>query len=171
MAAGTLTMNCFRANLGRHRLWLGLASLAIAHSRAVCGATAAETTITKIDQVRALTRDEAAQGRAVSLKGIVIGEADSHNQAFVVLDESGSLYLHGPPNEVSALARGDIVEIKGVTDPGDFAPIVVARSVVLRGRTAVPAPRYVEVEDLYGGSLDAQWIEVKARYPQRGGRH
>ena len=122
--------------------------------------TATETAITTVSEVRALSREEAAQGLAVHLEGVVIGEAEPDGIAFVLLDESDGLYLHGPPEHVARLQRGDRIEIEGITDPGGFAPFVIVHQISHRGEAPIPEPIRVNVEDLYGGGLDGQWVEV-----------
>ncbi|HEX9783882.1 MAG TPA: hypothetical protein VGA56_14260 [Opitutaceae bacterium] len=118
--------------------------------------TATETAITTVSEVRALSREEAAQGLAVHLEGVVIGEAESDGIAFVLLDESDGLYLHGPPEHVARLQRDDRIEIEGITDPKNFAPFVIVHQISHRGETPIPEPIRVNVKDLYRDGLDDQ---------------
>jgi len=78
----------------------------------------------------------------------------------VIWDETAPIYLLGPTNLFSEIRRGDLLEAVGVTDPGEFAPIVrVARARKI-GSAPPPAAKPVTFEELLSGRLDAHWVEV-----------
>lgn len=123
-------------------------------------ALAADPLLTTAAQVRALSEEEAGRARSVRLRGVYMGEADPEGIAFVIQDETEGIYVQGPADVVAAMTRGDLLEIDGVTDPGGFAPYVVARNVAKIGRGALPEPVRVSLDELGAGHMDAKWIEV-----------
>lgn len=124
-------------------------------------ATSAENAVlTTAAQVRALTEDEARRALPVRLRGVFVGEADPEGIAFVIQDESEGIYVQGPAHLVAGLGSGDLLEIEGITDPGGFAPYVVARHVRKVGRSPLPEPIRLSLDELGAGHMDAKWIEV-----------
>jgi signal transduction histidine kinase/DNA-binding response OmpR family regulator len=79
-----------------------------------------------------------------------------------VADATGSIYvslIHAP---AVRLKPGDLVELTGVSGPGQFAPIVERAEARLIGSSHLPpaAPR-VSLTRLLTGSEDGQWVEVE----------
>jgi len=116
--------------------------------------------LTNAAQVRALTEAEAAQHRLVRLRGVAIGEAEPEREAFAIQDETAGIYFKGPAALVAEIRRGDVVEVEGVTDPGEFAPFVMMKALRKLGTSSIPEPRRVDFEQLITGQLDAQWVEL-----------
>ena len=48
----------------------------------------------------------------------------------------------------------------GVSDKGDYAPIVKASAIRVLGKAPLPVPRRVSLDQLFTGLEDSQWIEV-----------
>ncbi|HYD82557.1 MAG TPA: sensor histidine kinase, partial [Opitutus sp.] len=124
------------------------------------GALPPDALLTTAAQVRGLTEEEARREIPVRLRGVFMGEADPEGIAFVIQDETEGIYIQGPADLVASVTRGDLLEIEGVTDPGGFAPYVVARSVTKVGRGEIPEPIQVSIDELGAGHMDAKWIEV-----------
>ena len=116
--------------------------------------------LTTIAQVRALSEQEARRGVPVRLRGVFIGEADPEGIAFVIADGAEGLYVQGPARLVAELARGDLLEITGQSDPGGFAPYVVAKDIRRIGTAPVPAPTRLTLDELNTGGVDAKWVEI-----------
>ena len=112
------------------------------------------------DQVRALTRSDAAMHIPVRLRGIVLGDVEPEGEAVALQDETARIRVQGPPSEVSQIRRGDVVEIDGTSDPGEFSPLVRLGSWRKLGTGVVPAPRAVTLDQVITGRPDAQWIQV-----------
>jgi hypothetical protein len=90
----------------------------------------------------------------------VLGEAEPEGRALVILDDTEGIYLSSRTALAEGIERGDVVEAEGVSDPGGFAPCVALRRLVKVGSGRIPEPRRVTFEELLGGRLDAQWVEV-----------
>lgn len=116
--------------------------------------------LTTIAQVRALSEQEARRGLPVRLRGVFLGGADPAGIAFVIADQTEGLYVQGPAPLVADLVRGDLLEITGQSDPGGFAPYVVARDIRKIGSAPVPAPTRLTLDELNTGGVDAKWVEI-----------
>jgi hypothetical protein len=61
--------------------------------------------------------------------------------SFTIADQTEGIYLVGPLALAGKFNRGDLVEVEGVTDPGGFAPFVLARAERKVGQAEIPSPR------------------------------
>jgi signal transduction histidine kinase len=117
--------------------------------------------LTNAVQIRNLTADEAKQPLPVRLRGVVVTEAGPYgNLAVVIADATAGIYVLGPTNSFSGVHRRDLLEVEGVTDPGEFAPIVRMKSFRQLGTAPVSEPQEVTYEQMIAGSLDGQPVEV-----------
>lgn len=116
--------------------------------------------LTNAAQIRSLTAAQAAQAAPVHLRGVVICEADPRPRAVVLADQTAGIYLLAENNLFAACHRKDLLDIEGVTDPGQFAPIVKVHAVRKLGTGPIPAARRVSYQDLITGALDGQWVEI-----------
>ncbi len=125
------------------------------------GAAALDNVLTNAAQIRDLTQAEATQRLPALVRGIVVTEAGPPgNLAVVIADDTAGIYVLATTNTFANVRRGDLLEIDGVTDPGEFAPIIRAKSVRRLGSRPVPEPREVTFEQMIAGSLDGQPVEV-----------
>src|ERR1039458_2881800 len=58
------------------------------------------------------------------------------------------------------LQPGQLVEIEGQTGAGEYAPIVIPRSVKVLGEGTLPTAKPVSLEQLVSGREDSQFVEV-----------
>lgn len=117
--------------------------------------------LTTAVQIRNLTFAEASRGLPVQMRGVVITEAGPYgNHAVVVADETADIYVLGPKNSFSQIRRGDSLEIEGVTDPGEFAPIIRMKSIHHLGAGTLPKPLAVTFDQMIAGALDGQFVEI-----------
>ena len=65
-----------------------------------------------------------------------------------------------PPDGTIPPAVGQLLEIEGRTDPGDFSPVVFASNAVFLGQVAMPEPIQPAWDQLMNGSLDAEYVEI-----------
>lgn len=107
-------------------------------------------------QVRSLTPQQAGAHLPVRLKGVVTyWEIYSR----FVQDETAGIYLRESTN-LPAVTPGQMVEVEGVTSPGEYAPIIIPISVKPAGEGNMPAARPVSVEELLTGQQDSQFVEL-----------
>lgn len=115
--------------------------------------------ITRAAGVRALRPEEAGRHLPVVIRGVV---TTANSVSCVVQDASGPVYV-APLDEGWARGPrvGELWEFKGVTDPGEFSPMVLAGSGERLGETDPPRPLSPAWEQLVNGSLDVELIELR----------
>ena len=75
-------------------------------------------------------------------------------------DRSAGIFVYDT-NLALRVRTGDLVELRGVTAPGRYSPIVNLGELKVIGKGELPNPRRVSIEELVSGRLDCQWVEVK----------
>ena len=65
------------------------------------------------------------------------------------------------PDALPKVSRGQVVEVRGVTGPGSFAPIIQADSVRVLREGTLPRARVFSASELAWGVQDSQWIAVR----------
>ena len=117
--------------------------------------------LTNAEQVYWLTRREAAGGQRALIRGVVTCALPEFAAA-AVQDSTGGIYIDrwdgslGKPPQM-----GELVEVEGFTDPGDFAPRVHAVRITRLGTGELPLPVHPYWDQLINGSLDTQFVEIQ----------
>jgi signal transduction histidine kinase/CheY-like chemotaxis protein len=125
---------------------------------ALSGATgAAPAILTRTEQIRALSPEEAARRIPVRLRAVVTHYDPGWNDLFV-LDATGGAYV--AMDRRLDIRQGQLVEVTGVSGPGEFAPVVESPHLRILGPGNLPAPRKASYEDLISGTLDSAWVEM-----------
>lgn len=107
-------------------------------------------------QVRSLTPQQASAHLPVRLKAVVTyWEVYSR----FVQDETAGIYLLENTN-LPAVKPGQMVEVEGVTSPGEYAPMIIPGSVKVVGDGNLPAAKPATVEELLTGQEDSQFVEL-----------
>src|SRR5215469_2130840 len=112
------------------------------------------------EQVRQLTSAQAALHYPVRLRGVVTF-CDANNYYYFVQDQSAGIYFRldssagNPP-----LASGQLIDIQGEADPGEFAPVVMAHQIDILGAGAFPAATPVSFQQIASGQEDSQFVEI-----------
>lgn len=129
---------------------------------------AAPVELTEVAEVRALSRVDEFVNHPVILQGVLISGISGGGM--FLQDDTASIWLDGDDEIFRDLQRGDRVEVRGVSAPGQFAPIVIADLISKQGIAPIPPPVRVTFEDLESGRYDAQWVEVEGivRHVARG---
>lgn len=81
--------------------------------------------------------------------------------AMVLLDGEEGIYVELDRQVSEDFRLGDVLEVEGVTDAADFAPIVRASSSTRIGPGQLRAPRPTTIADLNAGGYDAAWVEMR----------
>ncbi len=111
--------------------------------------------------VRALTVSEALLGWPVRLHAVVT-YYDPDWQMLFVQDAYGGVYVStNGVALIKELKAGDRVIVSGVSGPGDFMPLVQQPKIQIIGHSSLPAPFHVDLESLFQGSSDSQWVEME----------
>ncbi|HTQ50294.1 MAG TPA: sensor histidine kinase [Candidatus Acidoferrales bacterium] len=127
------------------------------------GAASSVSVLTNAEQVHWLTREEAAKGEPVLIRGVVTCALPEFPfNAAVVQDHTAGIYVDhwNPPLGVPPQV-GELVEVEGITDPGDFAPRVHAVRITRLGTGELPPPIRPYWDQLINGSLDTEFVEME----------
>jgi PAS domain S-box-containing protein len=117
-----------------------------------------EKVLRTAEEVRRLSPEEAGRHIPVHLQGVVTFSDEQLFSRFVQ-DQTAGIYLREITNTVPPSA-GDLVEVEGLTDAGEYAPIVVPMNVRVLGQQPLPPAKQVTLEQLVNGHEDSQFVEV-----------
>lgn len=109
--------------------------------------------------VRGLSPKLAAEKIPVELTGTVT-YYDPIWRVLFIQDSFGGIYVDKKDRRLK-IRIGDLVRIKGVTDPGGYAPMILASDVKKLATGAIPNPRSVELGRLLSGAEDGQWSSIE----------
>jgi PAS domain S-box-containing protein len=129
--------------------------------------------LTRVAQIRQLSREEAAHGYPVQLQG-VITYYDREAGILFIQDSTAGIFVDPAGMKVEAPERGvvpappspsiypgELITLEGKSALVDYAPEIVQPTVRILGFAAMPAARTVELEHLASGKEDSQWVEVQ----------
>jgi signal transduction histidine kinase/CheY-like chemotaxis protein len=120
--------------------------------------SAAHGVLTSVREVHALSPREASRSLPVKLQAVTTYRQGGVN---FVEDRTGGVFLWYDGATEGGFAAGDMVEVTGVTAPGDFAPILHASQVRRVGAGVMPKPRPASLDALYTGSEDGNWVRAE----------
>ncbi len=115
--------------------------------------------LTTVQQIRGLTPEQAARGLQIHVRGMATTLSGWKN-SFFFKDKTGSISVNRDERDAK-VRSGDLVDIEGVTDPGLFAPTIVAKHTTVIGSASLPYAPLVTFSQLQGGSEDSQWVAVR----------
>src|SRR5262249_19781006 len=78
--------------------------------------------LTNVVQVRNLSREEAARGYPVRVRGVITYHDPEEHFTFVQ-DETAGIYLYAGKGDL-AVSAGQLVVVEGVSAPGDWGRVV-----------------------------------------------
>ena len=115
--------------------------------------------LTTVASIRALSTDRANAALPVRITGVVTANDADWRQMFVQ-DSTGGIYLKYSGSRVP-LIQGERVLLTGITNAGDYAPVIVAPKLLVLGQGKLPRPVSVTANDAASGVLDSQFVEVQ----------
>ncbi len=115
--------------------------------------------LTQAVQVLRLTPGEATRRYPVQISGVVTC-FDQRALLCFVQDPTAGVYVYNQ-NPAQKFNVGDQVEVTGVTDPGQYSPFVHWAIAKVTGKSPLPAPKVITIEQLASGREDSQWVEVE----------
>jgi len=114
--------------------------------------------LTTAAQVRRLTPADASKDLRVRIRGVVIYATTA---AIVLQDSSGGVFISSRTGQwTNQPDVGQLWEVEGTTDPGDFSPVIVADTARFLGYTALPEPIRPTRDQLMNGNMDAEYGEL-----------
>ena len=150
-----------RSRRAAHRL--AVAVFCLLEAASLHGQNAAQktslATLTRADQVRHLTVDEAGRGYPVRIRGVVTDDVPAPD--YFVQDSTAGVYVEGSHTPAFPHQLGDIVEVEGITGPGRYAPVIREQKVRVVGKGTLPKARLYQFSELANGQQDSQWVKVR----------
>ncbi len=113
--------------------------------------------LTTAAQIRALTPQRAAQRIPIRLRGCFVSQ---EGNAFAMLDDTDGIFVFTQPGFPIDVVPGDLIEVEGVTNPGDYAPCASVDSIRLIGKGEIPDPTPTTIAALHTGQMDVAWVEI-----------
>ena len=122
-------------------------------------------TITTAHEAHSLSSKEAARAYPIHLRAVVTyfdPQESAKRTALFVHDSTGSIYVEVAKSLLESLPAGSLIDLRGVSNPGEFAPIVAQPQIKVIGYSGLPAdaPR-PSLARLLSGAEDGQWVEVE----------
>jgi diguanylate cyclase (GGDEF)-like protein len=122
-------------------------------------------TITRARAAHELSNKEAARGYPIHLRVVLTylnPILNGKRIGMFVHDSTGSIFVFFTPGAFGTLPPGTLIDLRGVSAPGEFAPIVNLQQLRVIGFAGLPAnPHRPSLARLLSGAEDAQWVEVE----------
>jgi len=125
------------------------------------GATSALPTLTTTSEVHRLTYGESLRKYPIHLREAQVLYYNPTLGNLFVRDSSGGLYIDMRGQPQQDLAFGALIEVKGETGPGGWAPVITKPHIRTVGWRAPPPPPRYSLDHLLTGMEDSQWIEIE----------
>ena len=150
------------SRIDRLRLLIVAAVMLCSTSATIWAQAADGGVLTTLSAVKALSADEAAEGRPVSLNATVLFAHPSTGW-FVHFLYDGTDGIYVKLKDWSGdIVAGDHVALTGVTAAGDFAPIVTEATVEPTGQQAsLPVAADPTADELARGVFDSRWVGIE----------
>jgi diguanylate cyclase (GGDEF)-like protein len=114
--------------------------------------------LTTVRAVRDLSPSKAALALPVHVTGVVTYK-DSVWRHIYLQDSTGGIYVKYSGSHPGLLV-GKRVTLTGITNPGNYAPVIVAPKFQIEGPAPLPFPVPVTVENAASGILDSQYVSI-----------
>jgi signal transduction histidine kinase len=116
-------------------------------------------TLTKAQQIRRLSPEQAARGYPVRIRGVI--SCDVPAPDFFIQDSTAGIYVEGDSTHSFPHVLGQLVEIIGITGPGKFAPVIRERHLRVLGSGMLPKAHLYSFAELADGGQDSQWAQIR----------
>jgi hypothetical protein len=120
---------------------------------------AATLTLHDAAAIHRLSGPEAARGYKVELKTTITFVDPAFGLIFVQ-DNGPGIYVDGHSTNFTPLHVGERVDLRGLTAPGEFAPMIVNPEFTVRDDGPLPAP-IANKEDIFTGSMDSSRLQLQ----------
>jgi signal transduction histidine kinase len=138
-------------------LWLALACGVFS----MHGVLAQEEPLTSAREVLDLTADEARRGLPAHVRGVVTYSDPAWAGQFFVQDDSGGVFIGYSGKNAPAV--GELVDVRGLSHPGAFAPFIEKPEWSVVGKAPLPPAREISMERFASGIDDGLRVEVAGR--------
>jgi diguanylate cyclase (GGDEF)-like protein len=123
-------------------------------------------TIATAREAHDLSNKEAARGYPIHLRAIITfldpTIIDGRRIGMFVHDSTGGIFVFFVPGVIGALPAGSLIDLRGVSAPGEYAPTITMRQLKVIRYAGFPAnPHRPSLARLLSGAEDAQWVELE----------
>ncbi len=130
----------------------------------------AQEPLTRIVDVRSLSREEAAKSLPVRVRAVVTWRG--LREQLTVQDETCGVWVFVPDARnqqlwatedatFNAIRVGDVLEIEGVSFPGGYVPGIMPKTLRRVGTQPLPPARPMDPARFFNGAEDSQRVEVR----------
>lgn len=114
--------------------------------------------LTTIAAVKRLSDQQAETALPARITGVItVLDTDWHQ--FFLQDSTSGVFVKYSSSTVP-LFQGEKLTVIGLTNPGDFAPVIVSPKLVPLGRTRLPKPIPLTPQ-AWSGAMDSRFVEVE----------
>jgi signal transduction histidine kinase/CheY-like chemotaxis protein len=139
-------------------LWLALSAVKWTPKTRAEGAEALPV-LTAVEQIQSLSREDAERAYPAKIRGVV---TCAWPDSLILQDSTRGIFVPTPPSSsMEQVEPGDYLEVEGVTDPGGFAPMLVASRITRLGTALLPEPAHPTYAEMMNGSMDTQYAELR----------
>jgi len=115
--------------------------------------------LTTVSEIHALSAVEANRQYPIHIQGAVT-YFNPEDEILFVQDATGGIFVYSHGLNVPGLKAGKLADVRGVSGPGDFAPMVMAPQIHVLGDTSLPPIPSVTTENIFSGKEDSVWVQV-----------
>lgn len=115
--------------------------------------------LTTIASIRHLNEIKAGEALPIRVTGVITYHDPAWEQLFFQ-DSTGGIFMKYP-GTVEPLKQGEQVTVIGLSNEGDFAPVIVAPRFVAYKKGAMPTAVVVTSKKAISGSVDSKFVSVE----------
>lgn len=115
--------------------------------------------IRTLGELKHLTPAEASAARHISVRAVVT-YYDPYWGLLFLQDRTAAAFVN-PRGLNLTLHAGDMVDVSGVSGPGDYAPIIAEPAISFVGRGRLPEPLQLDLVEGNLASADSQWCQFR----------
>jgi diguanylate cyclase (GGDEF)-like protein len=115
--------------------------------------------ISSVSEVRGLEPSQAAKSLPARITGVITYSDQIYHQ-FWLQDETGGIYIKYSGDHPDLLV-GKRITVFGITNPGDYAPAIVAPKFRMEGDGSLPKPLSVTAELAASGKRESLYVELE----------
>ncbi len=149
---------------------LTFAALLLFASRGLHPTARAQAPLTRIVDVRSLSRQDAAKALPVRVRGVVTWRGlrdqmtvqDETSGIWIFVTDARKQQLWATDDAAfNAIRVGDVLDIEGVSFPGGYVPGIMPKTLRRVGEQPLPPARPMDPARFFNGAEDSQRVEVR----------